>query len=610
MYRIRLKCNICGVEVGAGYHCWIDEFRAVYTKGYEWSNPRISGVGSRRNIYSSTVLAPQDFGVRFDDPGFSRPSSLDIHSYLCMDQSAVLDESHYWGFIFHDSCWQLLNAACYPRQVSAQVLYDFCRSCPGINWVINWGHNYGILDVSNAKKVLPVFEGFLLEEYERVSELRATVTGAFYLADPFHWPILGEIVEGALHERGDLIIQKQPISVAYVDRDRFAKLPPEVREIVIINLPYKDVKNLRARVWDVVQPLADALNPFADVRLCGTPSPTFYDPDFTEAISEWRCVGGNVREDKRSLLFGCRTLFSRTVNVPSKLAAVCVSIIWFYDVHYITGLRFVEEGGDIVDMGYILSDDMITLEIKDLSGGESSNHLRGFQLGIGPRGIQAIALVTGDGRVSKWVGRPQNLLRTRLLSGGQHIKELKGNFDGFKMVSLGVPDNDRNDYSDGSDNLGFQSIRDTFPWFPEIPDVNLDLNEDSFQDQFRIFPSTPTYSPLMFLHFGGPQGIHLGNIISLSLWVIDAYQRPMGIEIEYNKEVEGKKIHQLGCCGPFDDDNDNDDNNNKPRGTQDGIADQKVTFPIDGPGGERINRVDVQKVNYRRQLCFQVSKKT
>lgn len=64
-----LKCIICGAPVGGEYHTWLNEFRAVYTNGHEWSNPHLSGVGLRwaYTTGDTQVRAPIDPQQRYDD---------------------------------------------------------------------------------------------------------------------------------------------------------------------------------------------------------------------------------------------------------------------------------------------------------------------------------------------------------------------------------------------------------------------------------------------------------------------------------------------------------------------------------------------------------------
>ena len=126
------------------------------------------------------------------------------------------------------------------------------------------------------------------------------------------------------------------------------------------------------------------------------------------------------------------------------------------------------------------------------------------------------------------------------------------------------------------------SIRDTAPWYPDIPNDELHLNESSFP---RV-PNALNYQPLTMILFGGLQGAHLWKLVGIQVWIVDI-RRVYGVDFLYKSGSDGQEIHTFGRRGPFSDD--------EPRAFDpfDSSTDECVAFPIDGPGGEIIDGVDV-----------------
>ena len=152
------------------------------------------------------------------------------------------------------------------------------------------------------------------------------------------------------------------------------------------------------------------------------------------------------------------------------------------------------------------------------------------------------------------------------------------------MVSLSIPENEQ--YRDITPSI---SLRDSRPWFPEIPHESLCLNDQDFQvmDDMK-----EPYWPLYWMHFGGFQGAYLSNVIALSAWV--SHDECTRIEIEYDREVQGTKVHTLSACLPLSE---------EPGGALSPTINskhKKVTFDIDGPNGEFVSSVCVGKISPSR----------
>ena len=112
------------------------------------------------------------------------------------------------------------------------------------------------------------------------------------------------------------------------------------------------------------------------------------------------------------------------------------------------------------------------------------------------------------------------------------------------------------------------SLQATALWYPTIPSPNLCLKDTSFTGES---PSTAGYQPLFWTHFGGPNGIYLRSLTevcvtgSRSLWSIDFH---------YATEDTPTEARKLGR-GYFTE------------------FSHVTRFPIDGPGGELIQTIDV-----------------
>lgn len=112
------------------------------------------------------------------------------------------------------------------------------------------------------------------------------------------------------------------------------------------------------------------------------------------------------------------------------------------------------------------------------------------------------------------------------------------------------------------------------------------------------------------LLFGGPHGAHLSKPIEISVWV-GRDGHILGVYFTYSVEVDGHKVHTLGRRWPLG----RDEGSRVPCDcftTGDCLiddycpGDKRFDFPIDGPQGEVINRVDVETMSDGEFLRFRV----
>lgn len=166
------------------------------------------------------------------------------------------------------------------------------------------------------------------------------------------------------------------------------------------------------------------------------------------------------------------------------------------------------------------------------------------------------------------------------------------------MVTLGIPD-------DAADELvvmsgtGSRPLRESAQWVPDVPADSLCLNEGIFIGAER---EEQEYQPLYYILFGGPEGSYRKNLIRIGVWMSEFGL--YGIEFEYNTEIDGRRIHTLGRCGPLTEKTNN--------GLENADDNAMESFDVDGPHGETIKTVKVEpsdnikgiEVGARRQfLC-------
>ena len=169
------------------------------------------------------------------------------------------------------------------------------------------------------------------------------------------------------------------------------------------------------------------------------------------------------------------------------------------------------------------------------------------------------------------------------------------------MVAFEIQDGLENGSLDEKQLAAFENppLRDALHWYPDISPEILDLNENLFQGKKCV--EWDSYRHLHYLHFGGFRGIYLAHVVSLSVHLV-YHNIAIGIEVEYDKEIEGSKTQIIGRRKPSTDKELGDPANPDPT--------QKVTFKIDGPNAEYITRVEVMDFRETRGLYFKVRSST
>ncbi|KAI9848217.1 MAG: hypothetical protein M1837_000891 [Sclerophora amabilis] len=338
----------------------------------------------------------------------------------------------------------------------------------------------------------------------------------------------------------------------------------------------------RKRIWGILKPLADLLVVYSSLSAAGSSIQNFFEPSALKDDRSWRCACGAMKLKPDRFNEGCIALFERVVTLTPDITGVYVSLIDIFGTQYVTGLRFVQVGGSEACLGYNISGREVLLELSDLTEG-----FFGFEVVVSSRGVQALAILDRTGCRSNWGGSPGQGPRMRLFSTSQRVLDLKGAFDGFKMISLCIPELEKSAPTVSGRNS--MSLRESDPWIPEVPPAEICLNEQHLSGQ-RRHPSV--FQPFQYILFGGLGGLHRHRLIRMAVWMSEA-DALFGIELEYNIAVEGKNIHTLGRCNSLSESEmdliDASENN------------RRASFEIDGPHGELIETCSVAHDPYFRQ---------
>ncbi|KAI0143572.1 hypothetical protein GGR57DRAFT_508047 [Xylariaceae sp. FL1272] len=487
------------------------------------------------------------------------------------------------------------------KNIDLRDWYDFCRSCPWDQFchVLDWGYDYELgrkqdlfsLDLPKSLNSLYLPE---LQEQE------------FLQAKTPHF---------APKQRIDLFKKST--------KKYFDVLPPEIRELILTFLPSKDVLHLRSTVraisclelssdfwksrfctpmelqhvfepWDVKKgSVLDwrGLYSYAKRFHCGTNRSS---AALVERSRIWRnavllqqvideagsltchgaagdfeseahsAAGGYICGPTYSFNDGCRALKARRISAIRTVKHIYVSLVHLPDGQYITGLRFVESSQKELTIGYIRT--RTELPVRWSDGIARQKRLRGFELAVSLKGIRGICIHDESGQVSKWVGNCKGFARKLLLCEGQSKVQMNCQFDFMKMVSASIYASVNNIREAPSKCLRTSSI-----WFPKIPPENAKFYNVFVEAQLR--PDNALHVNM----FGGDCGEKLKHITEVIIWIREGFLLH-GIEVKYD-EMESTF---LGLCGPY---------NDPPHPV---YKDERFSVSIDGPGGERIQRIQIR----------------
>ncbi|KAH7175925.1 F-box domain-containing protein [Dactylonectria macrodidyma] len=577
------SCVLCGYIIGDDEHqdaLWMNLFRILYSSEEQVA---VTGVGFLYDADVFTWVAPLDFGARWD----TSESRVDIG----VGRQHPANGRH--GFPFHEACWSLLEKVYSPRPIPQKQLFEVCRSLPFSDQLncLTWGHDYeGLISANNDQ--YPYVDLFVDQGLGRARN------------DPYLVPEIQQLPYEA---------PTQPdISTKLVSKsaDIFAKLPLEIITSISLHLPTADYLNTRLvspsfhPVFHIQRFWASRFLPNADrswvfesqnwEKICDwrwlyhrTADGTYgmknrkrvwqlaekvkeiLSSEWTEPMSysiadatevNWLEASANTLTDARlprhGFIGGCRQFHHRHVSIPpDQLSHLAFSLIRPGDGTYITGIRLVLARGEIIQLGYMAEEERV-LNIACLTG---------FNLAIGPRGIQGIQCISDNDGESPWVGCPDDVPRTERLRFVGPITGIKASFDGYKMVRLGAT---------GRIRPGQETLRGSAVWYPRIPKTGLYLNESDYTAREVAMTN---FQPISWTLFGGPAGRYLPLLTGMSVTVEIGY--PTAIEFHYNTWVVPPECRKLGRCTPS-------------------VDAKTIDFEIDGPGGEVIDSLTLHTCHF------------
>ncbi|ORY57188.1 uncharacterized protein BCR38DRAFT_478382 [Pseudomassariella vexata] len=514
----RLTCGFCGFvspNFNAG-DAWAPYYRAVYCTGPEASQPRLSGIGHHDYNSTDNYLPPESH-QRYDDNGLTPLTMIQIRDIKPPGPEVPEQEraTYAWGFQFHDACWSLLQQAVKPDAVDVQTLWRVLLSVPCGTELPNWGHSYGGLYTGTVKDQAKGDHFVLLGPNSNL-----VIPSTF--SNPFKVPELQKVIaELRIERRGDgyaetrgqettkrTTVKTHAKRTAHIDgypasdADPFAKLPLELRELLLCYCDTADVLQLRltsrgfattpltqqffmSRFWP-----GHEMNVFFDAFLL--PPGVRRGTDFARLYGELKfrlrynrvCLG----ERNRLRIWGqtVKPLAEALgrVGSMSKLAGGpgwrwgegdgVVETPWkvvktrhhenFEEARRVVHraeVKFPSEDvkGVYISMlkffgtQYVTGLRFVFANDKDVEIGYTSKTsekflaveacLRGFYTALDECGFRALALMTGKHMPSEyleWVGDVGALSVVPCRTSGKGVRRVRAMFDGFRMQALLIPE--------------------------------------------------------------------------------------------------------------------------------------------------------------------------
>ncbi|CAG9993138.1 unnamed protein product [Clonostachys byssicola] len=647
----RTSCILCGARLESNARKWcakeirliISVANKVYTSSVDCTQATLSGVGLIR--HGSIVQVPIDPNV----VDMSRqPRGLDeregfikarLHSLKRHQHTQTLRQHgtlfvrplvpFLWGFAIHSFCWDMLNAESAP---DLQVLFQACLSMPlSRSGALDWGHGYiGLIEP------VPI-------EDPRGSKLGAKdMMGDWWrYSTPSQIAEIHELVEA--EHAAPIMAQPMPEEGPEIPTagDCFLSLPTELREMILFNLPSGDVYALklaspvfanmqlsesfwasrfafehefgyalearssrprswrllyfsmdrlkenpavsltgRYRVWELSSMLKHQLREAVHPACHGEPVIGLIEPQHSSEWlkTQWQTATRGLVNEPDFFEFGCRPLRTRVVQVPTplRLDRMVVSFARVGTEKYISGLELIHDDSSI-KIGYTGRGEQ-QIEID-----ESLLPICGWHLALGMSGLQGIAAIMKDGSLCSWAGKYEDLPQYSLRGGGGDILAMKAEFDAFRMVSLSIHTSNM-ETTTWINNVPWKYL---CPWMPEIPPEHYFL-DGSGQEYAHWYmgleggTDVGKSRPIDTFYFGGSHGELLPFIKEITVWAL------VGINIQITSVVftytDSSRDRSFGMITSDPDAEDE---------IEEDPEEVKFSVPIDGPGGERIQCIDV-----------------
>lgn len=338
------SCNLCG-SIAGGFPDddefddqtqWFHAIRAIYVLGPNWLSPYLSGLGCMPHS-AAHLSVPRSAQESAFSPNYNfsaHRKEIQISSTNARVQTT--DPHLATGFVFHESCFRLLQYAIWPEPIHVDILNLFLRSF-GVSEsgevVVNWGHTYGGLYFStdaqtrtiHMKKTPGHPPGTSLHDKDPL------------LREDFVRCLTGYSLRQLLEKREEKEKEhaRTTIDIGVETNDAFKTLPLELLEMILASLPSKDVQNARiaSRILGAV-PLRQAFwrsrfAPGGDFEY--VPEPLLFKKGFIKDIrfSDPRIVYNAAMDQCSSLSLANR---SRVWKVIQPLSDALISFSGFKEI--------------------------------------------------------------------------------------------------------------------------------------------------------------------------------------------------------------------------------------------------------------------------------------
>lgn len=385
------------------------------------------------------------------------------------------------GYVFHESCWELLNEFFKPEKIPTTRLWDICRSMPP----------FGTQQVEEALGAASDYYGSSLDLWEVPESFvwrdALVEKEDDSLADPFNVHLIGNLLEEASKKS----IKEHPfsaISSTPKEKSVMEKLPQETCDRIAHLLPKSDLFNLRLasrsfayvfwtqsfwasrfklpnekghwlfeshkidkpgynwrwlcesttgsensmvfsnrkRVWKTVNLIKDIMSLKWKENFCH-PS-KHADFDKRQSVAAWRNLDHILSKDEISdSSHRCCCLYSHKAEIPASVCRFKFSFAKMSKVSYITGIGFTSSQGVVSEMGYWADEDQVfTVEVTGF---------KGFIVALDSYGVRAIRVKQDQPNVSEWIGCPDDCPKTMNLVTSGDITALEVQYDVSEKAS-------------------------------------------------------------------------------------------------------------------------------------------------------------------------------
>uniref|UniRef100_A0A093V7U8 Cryptochrome-1 n=1 Tax=Talaromyces marneffei PM1 TaxID=1077442 RepID=A0A093V7U8_TALMA len=655
MSRRHYGCVLCGYAI-SGFSTptwkvppWLSEFRAVWT--YPPLGIYTSGIGTF-DISVGTWTVPIDPDMRVLNPDIPFNDKAHITVMRSRPRRGIELNSH--GYVFHDACFELLRETARGVWVDPCRLYRICKSLPfsyrGIG--VCWGHDYGGLcemDFENQ------------HHYPWEDRVMRTYKESKVLENARYNPLLIQELDECISVHIDPEYQHKYLEWAgSSSRNCFSLLPWEIRVMIALCLPIKDVLSL-VKSSKAFLPLLSDQTYWASVFDPGAECGFLFERSHLKRSPEidWIAIYKKTMYTKD--IFGME---NRKRIWP--LAKRIVKLLELHPPH---------ENDDFFGDDHVRSD-----EIEDMAEAEEDEEDPGarrwkvaadiksptvindeFEAGCRllfdqtvtlPEDLVSIAFsVVADGYTEYLVGmrfisKDGSSIQLGYLNRHKELYYKVTSFQGFIVAMgsrglhglriLGTDGSISEWFGSPKDSpiserlMSVQSItkleigldgykivylklggvdqsdydhqvapwRESALWYPGVPAPNLFVNEASFIGEH---PLTTSYQPLCYIDFGGPNGVYLRSLTEIRVFAnIDILEIDFLYETNAAQPIQPQKLGRT-------------ERNFSPASAQiffsPGAAQafsssaSVQTFSIDGPGGEIIQHVEIT-TNRGRSVHF------